>query len=93
MQLLQVDVTTQVSCHNSISVQVLLQHCVLYYPHFYHDPESLSRQSLIVTELDFLLQLRSDVATWLLGVVNIYCRDPVFYVVTRLIFLMLDSLS
>ena len=51
---------------------------VLYYLHFCRDLESLSRQRLVSTELDFLLQLCSDVATWLLGVVNICCRDLVF---------------
>ena len=51
---------------------------VLYYPHFCRDLESLSRQRHVATELDCLSQLRFDVATWLLGVVNICCRDPVF---------------
>ena len=36
---------------------------VLYYLHFCHDPESLSRQRLVAIELDFLLQLCFDVAT------------------------------
>ena len=51
---------------------------VLYYLHFCHNLQSLSRQRLVATELDFLLQLCSDVVTWLLGVVNICYRDPVF---------------
>ena len=51
---------------------------VLYYLHFYRDPESLSRQRIIAIELVFLLKLCSNIATWLLGVVNICCRDPVF---------------
>ena len=51
---------------------------VLYYLHFYRDPESLSRQRLVATVLDFLLQLRSYVATCLLDVVNVCCRDLVF---------------
>ena len=78
----------------------------LYYLHFFHDPESLSRHRLVATELDFLSQLRSDVVTWLLGVVNIYCRDknllclaylfyrdPVCYVMTELLYIVLNSLS
>ena len=44
---------------------------VLYYLHFCSDLDSLSRQRLVANELDFLLQPCSDVATWLLGVVNI----------------------
>ena len=64
-------------CRDSIFVQVMLQP-VLYYLHFCRDLESLSRQRLVATELDFLSQLRSDVATWLLGVVNICCLDLVF---------------
>ena len=35
---------------------------ILYYLHFCRGPESLSRQRLVVTEFDFLLQLCSDVA-------------------------------
>ena len=56
----------------------LCYNTVLYYLRFYRDPESLSRQRLVATELDFLLQPCSDVATWLLGVVNICFRNPVF---------------
>ena len=62
----------------------LLQHCFLYYHNFRRDPESLSRQSFIATLPDFLLQLHFGVATWPLGVVDVCCRDPVCYVMTRL---------
>ena len=51
---------------------------VLYYHHFCRDLESLSRQRLVATKLDFLLQLCFEVATLLLGFVNNYCRDPNF---------------
>ena len=66
---------------------------VLYYLHFCRDLKSLSRQRLVATELDFLLQLCSDVVTWLLGVVNICCLDPVCYVVTKLIYIVLKPFS
>ena len=56
---------------------------VLYYPHFCRDPKSRLRQRLVATELDFLSQLRSHVATWFLGVVNILCRDMVWHVATQ----------
>ena len=54
----------------------------LYYLHFCRNPKSLLQQRLVATELDFLLQPSSDVATWLLGVCQIFavvtqfsCRD------------------
>ena len=57
---------------------------VLYYLHFYCDLESLSRQRLAATELDFLLQPCSNVTTWLLGVCQIFtvvtqisCRNKI----------------
>ena len=56
----------------------LLQPCFLCCQIFYRYPESLSRQSLVATYPDSLLQLRSYVATWLLGVVIVCCRDQVF---------------
>ena len=56
----------------------LCYNTVLYYLHFYSDPASLSRQRLVSTRLDFLLHLCFDVATRLLSVVNICCRDPIF---------------
>ena len=59
------------SCCDNISVQVLLQHFIVL-------SAFLSRQRLVATKLDFLSQLHSDVGTWLLGVVNICCRDPIF---------------
>ena len=43
------------SCRDSISIQVMLQHCLVL-------STFLSRQRLVSTELDFLLQLYSDVA-------------------------------
>ena len=85
---------------------------VMNYLHFYRDPESLSRYMLVAIELDFLLQLCSDVATLILGVVNICCRnpvscrektllcsaysfycDPVCYVATELLCIVLKPLS
>ena len=56
-------------CHDPIfhvmtaSLFRLCCNTVLYYLHFCRDLESLSRQRLVATELDFLLQLCSDVAT------------------------------
>ena len=41
----------------------LLQQCFLYCQHSYRDQKGLSRQSLVSTEPDFLLQLHFDVAT------------------------------
>ena len=79
-----------------VATTSLLRSCcniVLYYHHFCRDLESLSRQRLVSTELDFLSQLRSNVATWLLSVINICCRDLVCYVVTKLLCIVLKPLS
>ena len=52
--------------------------------HFCRDPISLSRQRLVATEFDFLLQPCYDVATWLLDVCQIFavvtqvsCHDKI----------------
>ena len=90
----------------TISIFRLCCNTVLFYPHFCRDLKSLSQQRLVSTKLDFLLQLHYDIATWLLGVVNICCRyntllcsaysfwcDPVCYVATELLCIVLNSLS
>ena len=47
----------------TVSLFRLCCNTVLYYLHFCRDLESLSRYRLVATELDFLLQLCSDVVT------------------------------
>ena len=73
---------------------------VLYYQHFCRDPESLSRQRLVATELDFLVLSIFAVATQfschnntLLCLAYSFCRDLVCYVTTTLLCIVLKSLS
>ena len=71
-------------CHNSISVQVMFQHYLVLSAFFCRDPKSFSRQRLVATELDFLLQPCYVVVTWILCVCQIFavatqisCRDSI----------------
>ena len=71
-------------CRDSISVQVMLQHCLVLSAFLSRPRKSVATEACC-PELDFLLQPYYDVATYSLGAVNVLCRDPFCYVVTELL--------